>query len=163
MAAVVPTTALPRLLHHRRRHYVRDRRSCQTTEQVLPRGARSGIRDFLWYYTRDATTKKWVPVSRRSIDVTRTFLAHSSLLNRRCIRGSQLREVPVSVSVDQEQLFPEDKDFGVNLDLSKMTCRKVSCPQPISKFSGILLLSLILLTEVSVNHMNLGHADRVSL
>ncbi|XP_029155618.1 tyrosine-protein phosphatase 10D isoform X1 [Nylanderia fulva] len=30
-----------------------------------------------------------------------------------------------------------------------MTCRKVSCPQPISKFSGILLLSLILLTEVT--------------
>ncbi|XP_011258051.1 tyrosine-protein phosphatase 10D isoform X4 [Camponotus floridanus] len=30
-----------------------------------------------------------------------------------------------------------------------MTCRKVSYPQPISKFSGILLLSLILLTEVT--------------
>lgn len=68
----------------------------------------------------------------------------------------------MSVSVDQEQLFPEDKDFGVNLYLSKMTCRKVSCPQPISKFSGILLLLLILLTEVSINHMDLGHADRVS-
>jgi len=47
MAAVVPTIVIPRLLHHRRRYYVRDRRSCQTTEQVLPRGARSGIRDFL--------------------------------------------------------------------------------------------------------------------
>lgn len=81
----IPTVAIPRLLYHRHRHYLRDRHSCQTTEQVLPRGGRSGIGDFLWYYTRDATTKKWVPVSRRSIDVTRTFLAHSSLLNRRCV------------------------------------------------------------------------------
>lgn len=43
-----------------------------------------------------------------------------------------------------------------------MTNHKISCPQPVSKFSSILLLLLVFLAEVSVdNHMDLGHIDRV--
>ena len=39
---------------------------------------------------------------------------------------------------------------------------KIFSTQPVSKFSSILLLLLILLAEVSANnHMDLGHVDRV--
>jgi len=77
-AAAVSATVIPRL--HR---CLRCRRSCQTAEQVLPRGARGGIRDFLWYHTHGAARLEKASPSAidRSMWHAHTFLAHSSVLH----------------------------------------------------------------------------------
>ena len=76
------------------------------------------------------------------------------------------REVSVSIWVKggQREVAPRIRKFRRwwILYSSRMTGCIVFCPEPVSKYSSIFLLLLILLAEVSAdNHMDLGHADRV--
>lgn len=115
-AADISATAILRLLRHRRRHYLRYWRSCQTTEQVLPRGAQSGTRDFLWYHTHGA--RRLEEVSPSVVDRS-MWHAHSSRIphyltgRRRCLCGCHsVRCQWVSGwGVDQERLLQELREF----------------------------------------------------